>query len=198
MKRGSVPSLNLRGEQTDQTASTRLTQTAQRASSQTAPATTSAATESQDNDVKAEENEGLRCLVMDEKQDFASDLAKVTGQLQLLVHENSLLKQKIFMFSNLGKEDVRNYSRIEKETFEIVMKMIERFQPLKYWSGKTVTVISISDELLISIMKLRLDFPYFHLARRYSVSRTSRISSLLICICSMKSFSRVAWILCHP
>ena len=35
------------------------------------------------------------------------------------------------MFSNLGKEDVRNYTGIETETFEIVVKMIEwGFSPL--------------------------------------------------------------------
>jgi hypothetical protein len=51
--------------------------------------------------------------------------------------------------------------------------MIKRFSPLKYWTGKTVISISVEDEILIFLMKLRLDLPYFDLGSRYSVSITT-------------------------
>ena len=61
---------------------------------------------------------------------------------------------------------------MEQPVFQHVCDMLRRFFPLNYWSGKTVTTISMEDEVLILLMKLKLDLPYFDLARRYSVSIT--------------------------
>ena len=83
------------------------------------------------------------------------------------------LKTAIFRYEVLTDEDIKNYTGLDKAKFDTVKEMIDRFKPLNYWTGKPVVSISSSDQLLMFIMRLKLDLPYFDLARRYSVSQTT-------------------------
>ena len=79
LRRGSVPSWNLRGDDRDQRVCTRLTLTAERVRSShiVQEGSASAEQESQDNDTQIQ-LEGASCCAMDEQSHLASDLAKVT------------------------------------------------------------------------------------------------------------------------
>ena len=82
--------------------------------------------------------------------------------------ETKRLQKQLFRLENLSVDQLKSYTTLESAVFKIICEMIKHFFPLKYWTGKTV-----EDELLIFIMKLRLDLPYFDLATRYSVSITT-------------------------
>ena len=90
-----------------------------------------------------------------------------------LQEENKMLQEKLFRFKNLTEYQLKSYTGLELSVFQTIIEMIKRFFPLKYWTGKTVTKISVEDELLIFLTKLRLDLPYFDLGSRYSVSITT-------------------------
>ena len=79
----------------------------------------------------------------------------------------------MFNHDIMSAEDLKNYTGLEKTKFDAVKVMIDRFKPLNYWTGKAVTSISGSDQLLIFLKRLKLDLPYFDFARRYSVSTTT-------------------------
>ena len=43
----------------------------------------------------------------------------------MLAQENLELKQQVFKFSNLSKEDLQSYSGLDKATFDVVLEMID-------------------------------------------------------------------------
>jgi len=171
LKRGSLPRWNLRGEDNDQRMPTRFTNAAQRARSPFEPATAISEQESQDMEIATSVE--IEYSDTDEKSNLVAELARATGELNIIVQENALLKQKLFSYANLSKEELKRYTGLDKTNFDAVTRTIGRFEPLTYWSGKSVSSITSSDQLLIFIMKLRLDLPYFDLAKRYSVSHTT-------------------------
>ena len=89
------------------------------------------------------------------------------------------LKLRLFNFSTVTNDEIRNYTGLESSKFFAVVEMIESFQPLTPWSGKTANSLSSSDQLLILLMKKKLDLPYFELAKKFSVSQTTTQNILL-------------------
>ena len=87
--------------------------------------------------------------------------------------ETKRLQKHFFRFENLSVDQLKSYTTLQPAVFKIIYEMIKHFFPSKCWTEKTVTSITVEDELLIFIMKLRLDLPYFDLATRYSVSITT-------------------------
>ena len=78
-----------------------------------------------------------------------------------------------FRFENLTGSQVKDYTNVAGSAFLSVNALIDRFRPLNYWTGSWVRSISNEDQLLICLMKLKLDLPMFDLATRYHVSRTT-------------------------
>ena len=103
-----------------------------------------------------------------EVKDFTRD-----EQNQELLERIRILERKLFRYNNLLETEIKSYTGKDKADFEVVAQMIARFFPLKYWSGKPVTSISHQNQILICCMKLKLDLPYFDLAKRYAVSQTT-------------------------
>jgi len=95
------------------------------------------------------------------------------SQINELVRKAEQMDKSLFKFNNLTDVEIKQYTGLEKKTFETVIGVVERFSPLNYWSGKPVTSICKEDQLLIFFMRLKLDLPYFDLARRYTVSQTT-------------------------
>ena len=95
------------------------------------------------------------------------------NQIKRLQSEKEQLEKKCFLFKNLSDAEIKSYTGLEKPIFEVIVETIKRFLLLSYWSGKPVKSISFEDQLLILLMRLKLDLPYFDIARRYSVSQST-------------------------
>ena len=93
--------------------------------------------------------------------------------VQELLKRIEALEKKRFCFENLNASNIKNYTGIDKSIFQVIANTIKKFSPLNYWSGFQVKSISLEDQLLIFLMRLRLDLPYYDLAIRYSVSETT-------------------------
>ncbi|XP_065057293.1 uncharacterized protein LOC135685315 [Rhopilema esculentum] len=173
LKKGSIPCWNLRGAEGDQRLSTRTTLVSQRSRCPENPATSielplpipqpSAASVSMewDNNEQATSNA------------HQNQLEVLKNALSIANKQVAALEIAVFKYDVMSAEDIKNYTGLEKTKFDAVKEMIDRFKPLNYWTGKAVTSISGSDQLLIFLMRLKLDLPYFDLARRYSVSTTT-------------------------
>ena len=75
------------------------------------------------------------------------------------------------------------YTSFPYDIFEIVVATVQRFQPLNYQAGWNVTSVSLEDQVLIALMKLRLNLRDLDLADRFCVSRgtISNIINTIIC-----------------
>jgi len=109
------------------------------------------------------------------------------------------MDKSLFKFNNLTDVEIKQYTGLEKKTFETVIGVVERFSPLNYWSGKPVTSICREDQLLIFLMRLKLDLPYFDLARRYTVSQTTIQNIVMTFMHTLHEiFFEGIWSLYHP
>ena len=83
------------------------------------------------------------------------------------------LEGKVFRFDNLSDVEVKDYTNLTKPAFLSLNALIDRFRPLRHWTGSEVVRIRNEDQLLICLLKLKLDMPLFDIAKRYGVSRTT-------------------------
>ena len=90
-----------------------------------------------------------------------------------LTKQIATLETMSFRFKNMNDADIKAYTGIEKSIFNVMVETVDQFSPLNYWSGKPVKSITPEDQLLIFLIRLRLDLPYFDIAKRYSVSQTT-------------------------
>ena len=95
------------------------------------------------------------------------------NQIKRLQREKEQLEKKCFLFKNFSDAEIKSYMGLERPIFEVIVETIKRFLTLSYWSGKPVKSISCEDQLLILLMRLKLDLPYFDIAKRYSVSQST-------------------------
>lgn len=75
------------------------------------------------------------------------------------------------------------YTSFPTDVFNIIVQILKRMAPFNYYAGWEVTGFSIEDQLLICLMKLRLNFRDLDLAVRFGTSRAT-ISNIV-----NKSFS---------
>lgn len=75
------------------------------------------------------------------------------------------------------------YTSFTYDIFKIIVATLQRFEPLNYYSGWNVTNMSLEDQVLITLMKLRLNLRDLDLADRFSTSRAtiSNIVNTIIC-----------------
>lgn len=194
LKPGSIPAWNLHGEENDERIPKRNshTSTKARCKLELEAHNISDGDDNQQNEQQNVQNVAVE-LCQSRNNDTSADkvsemvqkemdtdithtileLKDVKAKLHEAKHENQQLEEKLFRYKNLKENLIKSYTGLEASVFETVFQMIKRFFPLRYWSGKPVTSISVEDELLIFLMKLRLDLPYFDLGARYSVSVTT-------------------------
>lgn len=65
------------------------------------------------------------------------------------------------------------YTSLPYDVFHVLVNAVERHQPLIYWLGWRVTSLSLDDQILLKLMKLRLNCNDLDLAQRFGVSRTT-------------------------
>ena len=152
LKRGTIPSLNLRGSDVNEKIEKRRSVTSVRARSDSR------------NDLAEPEPSSSK---MDE--DMPTDDSEKNEENEKEVH---ILKGNLFCYKNLSSNDILAYTNIGKVSFDVLSQYLKRFEPYKYWQ-KEVTSITHEDQLLICLMKLKLDLPLFDIAKRYLVSRTT-------------------------
>lgn len=64
------------------------------------------------------------------------------------------------------------YTSLDKDVFYILVRLLNRFKPLNYYSS-AVTSVSMADQLLMTLMKLKLNCRDLDLAERFNTSRTT-------------------------
>lgn len=65
------------------------------------------------------------------------------------------------------------YASFFADTFRILENLVERMGPFNYYGGWTVVNFSVSDQLLMTLMKLRLNCRDLDLAERFNTSRAT-------------------------
>lgn len=63
------------------------------------------------------------------------------------------------------------YTSFPTDVFSIIVQMLQQMAPFNYYAGWEVTGFSLEDQLLICLMKLRLNFRDLALAVRFGTSR---------------------------
>ena len=171
LKRRTVPSVLLRGETVDGKKS-RTTNTAGRALE---PLSLKSKVEKEEKPAAAN-----FYTPMDFTFDSQDELDKINQELEALRKELKAtyakvedLEGKVFRFDNLSDVEVKDYTNLTKPAFLSLNALIDRFRPLRYWTGSEVVRIRNEDQLLICLLKLKLDTPLFDIAKRYGVSRTT-------------------------
>lgn len=70
------------------------------------------------------------------------------------------------------------YTSFPADIFNVIVNTLYRFVPFNYYAGWAVTCFSVEDQLLITLMKLRLNCKDMDLAVRFNTSRAT-ISNIL-------------------
>ncbi len=176
LKRGAIPNVNLRGNETDERVAKRTSNVSRKALEPSIPnplLSESKLDEEQLTEAtfvspEVEANVGLT----EEEKNFL-EMKELKDELARAKEQISKLEKNMFNYKNLKDHEIQRYTGISKAVFNSLASLIQRFTPLNYWSGSSFTSVSIEDQLLILLMKLRLDLPYFDLARRFSLSQTT-------------------------
>ena len=64
----------------------------------------------------------------------------------------------------MNDADIKPYTGIEESMFTVMVETVDQFSLLNYWSGKPFNSITPEDQLLIVLIRLRLDLPYFNIS----------------------------------
>lgn len=91
------------------------------------------------------------------------------AEMYFLTEENRKLKEQLknarFSFKDISQEDnlVFKYTGLPTaDHFLMLCELISRFE-LNYYNGWKVEILTREDQLLCTLMGLRLDFPFFDL-----------------------------------
>jgi len=166
--KGAVPSVNLRGKPDDEKVGKRSTRVLNR-DKRTAESADAVEVVGLD----AFENAAFKPVFATPAASSCEKICNATADVEQLVQKIECLQKLTFTFSNLSDTDVKNYTGVATSIFEAIVDMIKVVSPLNYWSGKAVGTISVENQLLICLMRLRLDLPYFDLAQRFGLSQTT-------------------------
>ena len=176
LKRSAVPSLILRGAECDEREPKRQSKVSQKARSDitdnieditmqntavvhgfhTTPIASCSATSSSSNTSESEQ------VITRLRYDLNQALVQIEE-----------LEGKVFKYENLSSEDILNYTSLNKDAFEVLLCLLNRFKPFNYSYGFEVKSVNSKNQLLISLMKLKMDIPFFDLATKFGVSRTT-------------------------
>ena len=168
LRQGAIPSINLRGAQNEQVMkrSARLLSTVD----SKAAAAIKKERIAEATNYSAEQLHEIGFLP---KGNVSESVGDEAYNVKDLLEKIERLEMMRFCFKNLSNSDVKNYTGIDRPVFQVIANTIEKFSPLNWCSGFQVKSICLEDQLLILLLRLRLDLPYFDLASRYSVSETT-------------------------
>lgn len=74
-----------------------------------------------------------------------------------------------------NQEKMLLYTSFTNDIFKIIVATLQRFEPepVNYYSGWNVTNMSLEDQVLITLMTLRLNLRDLDLADRFSTSKAT-------------------------
>lgn len=98
------------------------------------------------------------------------ELVKLQQEINMLK-----LKKPSMTIGNIinDPEKMLLYTSFSADTFYILENLVERMGPFNYYGGWTVVNFSVSDQLLMTLMKLRLNCRDLDLAERFNTSRAT-------------------------
>ena len=76
------------------------------------------------------------------------------------------------------------YTTLQPDVFKIIVKTLERFE-LKYYKEWRVTKIPLVDQLLMTLIKLKLNVPNMDLAIRFGISETTVHNIFYTLVCAL-------------
>ena len=162
VKKGSIPWWNLRRAEGDQRISSRTTLASQSARCSETPSSPI------DHSEHATLPSEWASMDLDTEPAASivehNPLEELKDALSMDNKHVAALEKALVRYKALSGEDTKNYTGLERGNFDAVKEMIDRFKPLTYWTGKADTSISSSHQLLMFLMRLNLDLPYFDLA----------------------------------
>ena len=181
LRQGAIPSVNLQGAPNEQVVkrSVRLSSTLK---SKAAAAAVEEECIAEANNYAAEQFSETSVLPKGNVSEITGDEAY---NVKDLLEKITRLDKMRFCYKNLSDFDVKTYTGIDRSVFQGIVTTIEKFSPLNLWSGFPVKSICLEDQLLILLLRLRLDLPYFDLASRYSVSETTIKNIVMIYLYAM-------------
>jgi Helix-turn-helix of DDE superfamily endonuclease len=77
------------------------------------------------------------------------------------------------------------YTSFPSDVFDILVKTLTGLQPLNYYAGWRVTTLPLQDQLLVTLMKLRLNYRDLDLADRFGISRATVSNIIHTFICAL-------------
>lgn len=100
-----------------------------------------------------------------------AELDDATRKLYTLSQNYAEMKINNFSEQSMPDDVLQMYTGLERKAFNILCKHIEKFQPISYYTGKRVTSISLKDQLLLCLIKLKQNPTDMDLAFRFEISR---------------------------
>lgn len=94
----------------------------------------------------------------------------------LKIETEWLVKHPAFSFRSIEDDDVTftYYTGIHLDTFAVLQEVCETVcAELPTYDGKNINLLNFADQMLLSLMKLRLDLDFIDLAKRFGISRTT-------------------------
>eukprot|EP00105_Crassostrea_gigas_P011166 XP_011426720.1 PREDICTED: uncharacterized protein LOC105327795 [Crassostrea gigas] len=107
-------------------------------------------------------------------EESVNDLEEKVKDLQRELESLRLRKQP-FTIRNIIQDPDKMllYTSFPTEVFNVLVNVLERMRPFNYFSGWTVQGFSTSDQLLMTLMKLRLNLRDLDLAERFNTSKST-------------------------
>ncbi|XP_048742598.2 uncharacterized protein LOC125656058 [Ostrea edulis] len=107
-------------------------------------------------------------------KESVTELEKKVQDLQREL-ESVKLRKKAFSISNIIQDPDKMllYTSFPSDVFNVLVAMLERMGPFNYYSGWTVQGLSICDQLLLTLMELRLNLRDLDLAERFNISKST-------------------------
>lgn len=177
LKQHAVPSHNLTGEEEDTREPKRRTGTSRRARSVFQPAETVQQLEIDEQAIVQGISERTETDGEEDKDEVSEQSNEPSlmsfGTMAERIRE---LESQLFRFKNLSEDSVRKFTGISRDSFVVIAKMIKLFQPLHYWTGKAVVSLTVEDQLLLTLSRLKLNSPYYDLSQRFNISTTTALN----------------------
>jgi hypothetical protein len=110
---------------------------------------------------------------------FQNKIRKLELENRKLLHEYNQLKEQASSSRRLTYEDVksdevvlRHYTGLSKDNFEVLLSLYDKVK-LTYKQLWEIHILNKSDQLLLTLMKLRCNFAFVDLAFRFKISAKS-------------------------
>ncbi len=105
--------------------------------------------------------------------------------IQYLVESIFVFALYYILYKSVSFAQMLLYTSFPYDIFVVLCHTLERVQPLRYYAGWRVSSLSLEDQLLLTLMKLRLNFRDKDLAFRFKISHTTVSNILHTFVCAL-------------